>query len=105
MLGQIVGEKTVTIVPIFALGKSIVSDDQTILDQLQTIINEKTKLKLGNLEPSLNLEASGLDSMARINLVMEIEDHFGFELSDSEAASITTVADMVTQIKVKTSGS
>ena len=80
-------------------------DDQTILDQLQTIINEKTKLKLGTLEPSLNLESSGLDSLARINLVMEIEDHFDFELTDSEAASITTVADMVEQIKAKTSGS
>ena len=79
------------------------ADDQTILDQLQTIITEKTKLKVGKLEPSLNLESSGLDSLARINLVMEIEEHFGFELSDSEAASITTVDDMVAQIKAKTS--
>ena len=98
-------KKTVTIDPIFALGTSIVGDDQTILDQLQTIINEKTKLKLGTLEPSLNLESSGLDSLARINLVMEIEDHFDFELTDSEAASITTVADLVEQIKAKTTGS
>lgn len=77
-------------------------DDQKLLDQLQTIVNEKTKLKLDKLEPSLNLETSGLDSLARINLVMEIEDHFGFELTDSESASITTVADMISQIKAKT---
>ena len=76
-------------------------DDQALLDQLQTIVNEKTKLKIDKLEPSLNLETSGLDSMARVNLVLEIEEHFGFELTDSESASITTVADLLDQIKAK----
>ena len=77
-------------------------DDQAILDQLQIIVSETTKLKLEKLEPSLNLEKSGLDSFARINLVMEIEEHFGFELSDRESADITDVADMVRLIKAKT---
>ena len=76
-------------------------DDKALLEQLHTIVNEKTKLKIDRLEPSLNLESSGLDSLARINLVMEIEEHFGFELTDSESASITTVADMINQIKEK----
>ncbi len=77
------------------------ADDQKILDQLQTIVTENTKLKLDKLEPSLNLEASGLDSFARINLVLEIEEHFGFELTDSESASIATVADMISMVKAK----
>ena len=76
-------------------------DDKALLEQLHTIVNEKTKLKIDRLEPSLNLESSGLDSLARINLVLEIEEHFGFELTDSESASITTVADMINQIKEK----
>ncbi len=77
------------------------AEDQKILDQLQTIVTENTKLKLDKLEPSLNLEASGLDSFARINLVLEIEEHFGFELTDSESASIATVADMISMVKAK----
>lgn len=77
------------------------AEDQKILDQLQTIVTENTKLKLEKLEPSLNLEASGLDSFARINLVLEIEEHFGFELTDSESASIATVADMISMVKAK----
>ncbi len=77
------------------------TDEQAIIDQLETIVSEKTQLKLGKLEPSLNLEDSGLDSFARINLVMEIEEHFGFEFSDSESASITTISDLVTQIQGK----
>ena len=77
------------------------AEDQKILDQLQTIVTENTKLKLDKLEPSLNLEASGLDSFARINLVLEIEEHFGFELTYSESASIATVADMISMVKAK----
>jgi len=79
-------------------------DDRAILDQLQTIVSEKTKLKIDKLEPSLNLEKSGLDSFARINLVMEVEEHFNFELTDSESAGITDVADMVRLIKAKATG-
>jgi len=79
-----------------------VNTEQAIIDQLQTIVAEKTKLKLGKLEPSLDLQASGLDSFARINLVMEIEEHFGFELTDSESASIATVGDLISHIQAKT---
>ena len=78
------------------------TDDQAIIDQLETIVAEKTQLKLGKLDPSLNLESSGLDSFARINLVMEIEEHFGFELTDSESAYIATIGDLVNQIQAKT---
>jgi len=80
-----------------------VNDEQSIIGQLETIVAEKTELKLGKLEPSLNFESSGLDSFARVNLVMEIEEHFGFELTDSESASIATVGDLVSQIQAKTS--
>ena len=93
--------KLILFVAYFASGETIAMDDQALLDQLQTIVNEKTKLKIDKLEPSLNLETSGLDSMARVNLVLEIEEHFGFELTDSESASITTVADLLDQIKAK----
>jgi len=81
-----------------------VSEDQAIIEQLKQLVKEKTELnaKLGELEPSLNLETSGLDSFDRINLVMEIEEHFGFELSDSESAGIATIGDLINQIKTKT---
>jgi len=57
-------------------------------------------------KPDLNLEHSTHRSISRaavsINLVLEIEEHFGFELTDSESASIATVGDLINQIKVKT---
>lgn len=71
---------------------------QAVIDELATIIANKTKLKFEALDPQLNLEESGLDSFARIELVLAIEEHFGFELSDSEAAGLASVDDLVRMI-------
>lgn len=77
------------------------SDYQTIIQELATILAEKTKIKPENLKPELQLEESGLDSFARIDLVLAIEERFGFELSDSEAANLSTVDDLVRVILEK----
>ena len=77
------------------------SDYQTIIQELATILAEKTKIKPEHLKPELQLEESGLDSFARIDLVLAIEERFGFELSDSEAANLSTVDDLVKVILEK----
>lgn len=77
------------------------SDYQTIIQELATILAEKTRIKPENLKPELQLEESGLDSFARIDLVLAIEERFGFELSDSEAANLSTVDDLVKIILLK----
>lgn len=71
------------------------SDYQTIIEELATILTEKTKIARENLKPDLLLEESGLDSFARIELVLAMEERFGFELTDSEAADLSTVDDLV----------
>lgn len=80
-------------------------DDQSIVNQLAKIIEEKTPFEFASLDRQMNLEQSGLDSFARVNLVMEIEDHFGFELTDSETADVATIDDLVQVIKLKTEAS
>jgi len=77
------------------------SDYQTIVEEVATILTDKTKIKRENLKPDLRLEESGLDSFARIELVLAMEEHFGFELSDSEAADLSTVDDLVRIIMSK----
>jgi len=47
------------------------------------------------------IENSGLDSFARIELILVIEEAFDIELSDSESANIATVSDIVTLIESK----
>lgn len=70
-------------------------DYQTIIDEVATILSEKTKIRREHLKPDLHLEESGLDSFARIELVLAMEEHFSIEMSDSEAADLSTVDDVV----------
>jgi acyl carrier protein len=77
------------------------SDYQTIIKEVATILADKTRIKRENLKPDLHLEESGLDSFARIELVLAMEEHFGLELSDSEAADLSTVDDLVRIIMSK----
>jgi acyl carrier protein len=77
------------------------SDYQTIIEEVATILAEKSKIKREHLKPELHLDESGLDSFARIELVLAMEEHFGIELSDSEAADLSTVDDVVRTIMSK----
>jgi acyl carrier protein len=55
-------------------------------------------------EAEVKLEASfkedlGADSLDVVELVMELEDEFGMEISDDDAEKIVTVGDAVNYIK------
>lgn len=78
------------------------TDYNTINQQLSQLIADNTKIKLENIRPELNLEGSGLDSFARIELILVIEEQFGIELSDSESADVATIDDLVKVIQEKT---
>ena len=78
------------------------TDYNTILQRLTDIIAQKTKLNADDVQAELNLEASGLDSFARIELILIIEEAFDIELSDSESANVATVDDIVKLIAEKT---
>lgn len=77
-------------------------DENTISQKLSELIATKTKLNADDIRPDLNLEDSGLDSFARIELILVIEETFDIELSDAESANIATINDIVTLIKEKT---
>jgi acyl carrier protein len=75
-----------------------VEDYDAVIRELKEIIAGKTELDTETIDSQLNLEEGGLDSFARIELVLLIEDRFGFEMSDSEAAGLATVDDVVKMI-------
>lgn len=81
------------------------TDQNEIEQRLSTLIADKTKLNAADIHPALNLEDSGLDSFARIELILVIEEEFGFELSDAESANVATIADLVSLIQEKTAAS
>ena len=44
---------------------------------------------------------SGVDEWADVDIVVQIEEHFGIQISDSEAASCTRVSDLINLVTVK----
>ena len=79
-----------------------VSNENNIEQRITAIIAAKTKLSAEEIHPALHLEESGLDSFARIELILLIEEEFDVELSDSESANVATIADIVALISAKT---
>ncbi len=79
------------------------SNQSSVGDRLIQLIADNTKLSADDVSLDLNLENSGLDSFARIELILVIEEAFDIEMSDSESANIATVADIVNLIESKVS--
>lgn len=77
------------------------NNDNTVIQRLSKVVAEKTKLNADDIRPELNLEDSGLDSFARIELILLIEQEFDIELSDAESADVATVADIAELIEQK----
>jgi len=77
------------------------NNENTVSQRLNKVIAEKTKMDVSDIRPELNFEDSGLDSFARIELILMIEQEFGIELSDSESANVNTVADITGLIETK----
>ncbi|RTQ82666.1 acyl carrier protein [Listeria monocytogenes] len=71
------------------------------------VLEKVTKIivdRLGVEESKVTLEASfkedlGADSLDVVELVMELEDEFGVEISDGDAENINTVGDAVKHIE------
>lgn len=74
---------------------------------MSDVLERVTKIivdRLGVDESEVTLEASfkddlGADSLDVVELVMELEDEFGMEISDDDAEKISTVGDAVNYIK------
>lgn len=77
------------------------SDTNDISLEIRKLIAEKAKLAIDDVTNELNLEESGLDSFARIELIIAIEQKFDIEFSDSESADVSTIDDIVNLITAK----
>ena len=71
-----------------------------VLERITKIIVDRLEVEASEV----TLEASfkddlGADSLDVVELVMELEDEFGMEISDEDAEKISTVGDAVNYIK------
>ncbi|GAC1505985.1 MAG: AMP-binding protein [Terriglobales bacterium] len=64
-----------------------------------SIIKRSSKSAVGNVQPSDNLELDlGLDSMQRIELLVELEQQLGGDVPESRLAEIYTVRELVDEV-------
>ena len=72
------------------------------IDRLKKIIADR----LGVDESEIKEEASfkddlGADSLDVVELIMELEDEFGLEISDEDAEKIATVGDVIKYLEAR----
>jgi acyl carrier protein len=71
---------------------------QETYDHVITIIAETLTLSAHDIKPESTLEALGADSLDMLEIIMKLEETFGVEINDEEAAKITTVQEAVDKI-------
>ena len=69
----------------------------TTLERIQSMLAEKFELKPDQLQPESQLDGLGLDSLAIIDFMFNVEDEFRIKMPD-ERVEIKTVQDIVTLV-------
>ena len=69
--------------------------DKNISDKVKQLIADHLGTVKDITEASSIINDLGADSLDTIELVMALEEEFGFEINDSDAEKITTVGDAI----------
>ncbi|TCP29147.1 acyl carrier protein [Scopulibacillus darangshiensis] len=73
---------------------------EDILARVQKIVSERLGVDEADVKPEASFkEDLDADSLDVVELVMELEDEFGLEISDEDAEKILTVGNVLDYIK------
>lgn len=77
--------------------------DQFTLDDLKSILVDRVGMNEGDVpdDPSTTFEDAGLDSLAILEIQLEVQQRYGFEIDESEAANVKTLQDAVDLVNAK----
>ncbi|MFC1855349.1 acyl carrier protein [Thermodesulfobacteriota bacterium] len=68
--------------------------DEQIIEKINALLTEEFELEEGQIDPSGNLmETLEIDSLDVIDLVVIIEENFGFKVKNEEMVKIRTLQD------------
>ncbi len=74
--------------------------DQTIEEQVKEIIVEQLSVNAEEVVPEASfVDDLGADSLDLVELIMVMEEKFGQEIPDDDAAKLQSVQDAITYIK------
>ncbi|HRC84666.1 MAG TPA: acyl carrier protein [Thermoanaerobaculia bacterium] len=72
-----------------------------VLHDLQEILRNEARLTVDALKPEDNLQDLGLDSLARVRVLVALERKHGIEVTEKQAAQITTVGDLLRLVETR----
>ena len=77
--------------------------DTFTLDDLKSILVDRVGMSEGDVpsDPSTSFEDAGLDSLAILEIQLEVQQRYGFEIDESEAAGVKTLQDAVDLVNTK----
>src|SRR6266545_3240753 len=78
------------------------ASESTIANQIRTALAQHLKRDVSKVRPQDRLrEDLGLDSLAMIELLFKIEEHFDLEIPNEDLSRVTTVADVTAYVEEK----
>jgi len=78
------------------------ASESTIATQIRTALAQHLKRDVSKIRPQDRLrEDLGLDSLAMIELLFKIEEHFDLEIPNEDLSRVTTVADVTMYVEEK----
>ncbi len=71
------------------------------LNELQELIHKKYGLAPEALDPHASMRASGVDSLALVEFIFDVEDKYGISIPDNNANldTLAELADLVDRLK------
>ena len=78
------------------------TSESTIASQIRNALAQHLKRDVSKIRPQDRLrEDLGLDSLAMIELLFKIEEHFDLEIPNEDLSRVTTVADVTAYVEEK----
>ena len=73
-----------------------------ILEKIQSILAQQFEVSADSISADTNIvDDLGADSLDVVELIMSIEDEFGFSIPDEDAAELVTVGKLAEYIEAK----
>ena len=71
------------------------------LTELQDLIKEKYDIDPSSLDPNASMREHGIDSLARVEFLFDVEDKFGISFPDgrSDIDTLAALADLVDELR------
>lgn len=73
--------------------------NEMIENKVKELVADYTNMESDKIRPEFNLEELGLDSLDRVEIVLELEEEFDIQVDEDEIEKIETVKGIIDYIE------